>query len=219
MTGAGEGARPEPAAETTSEPEAEMPIEAHGPAAPEQTAASDGEPGTTEPGTTEPGAGVPPYRIDYEITVDGFVDASRLALTWMRTRILVLSAFAAVAGLLLVVFVPTAPGLMLVFFALILVAFIATPAPERWLVRRRAGDAIGTPVTILVTMEGLEVSTPTAGGQITWAGLTEVRDDGRAVVFLRQRAVASWAPAAALGTPERRAEIVRFARGRIAATR
>lgn len=167
----------------------------------------------------EPADDGPPYRIDYEITVEGFVDASRLALTWMRTRILVISAIAAVVGLLMVVFVPNAPGLMLVFFALILVAFIATPAPERWLVRRRAGDAIGTPVTIHVTMEGLEVSTPTAGGQITWAGLTEVRDDGRAVVFLRQRAVASWAPAAALGTAERRAEIVRFARGRIAATR
>jgi hypothetical protein len=170
-------------------------------------------------GASAEGVGGPPYRIDFEITVDGFVDASRLALTWMRTRILVLSAVAAIAGLLLVVFVPTAPGLMLVFFAVILVAFIATPVPERWLVRRRAGDAIGTPVTIRVTTEGLDVSTPTAGGQITWAGLTEVRDDGRAIVFMRQRVVASWAPASALGSAERRSEIVRFARGRIAATR
>jgi hypothetical protein len=217
VIGTGEGERPEASAAeppAAAEPGAEA-------AATELPAAPAAEPPAVE--TAEPAAdadvGGSPFRISYDITVDGFVDASRLALTWMRTRVLVLAAVAAVAGLLLVVLAPDGPGLMLVFFAVILVAFIATPAPERWLVRRRAGDVIGTPVTILVTMEGLDVSTPTAGGQITWAGLTDVRDDGRAVVFLRQRAVAAWAPAAALGTPERRAEIVRFARGRIAATR
>ena len=144
------------------------------------------------------GGGGPPYHVAYEVSVDAFVDASRLALTWMRTRVLLIAAIAAVAGLALLVLVPGSPGLMLVFFALILVAFTATSVPERWIVGRRAGDVIGTPVTVVVDVQGIEVSTPTVGGRVVWSGLTEVRDDGRAVVFLRGRALASWAPASAL---------------------
>lgn len=161
----------------------------------------------------------PPYQVRYTVSVDGLVDAARLAHSGTRNRILILAAAAALIGLVLLVLSPTGSGLMLVFFGVVMTLLIVLRAPERWFVGRRAGAVIGTPVGLVVGVDGIEATTPGASGRLAWSGLTEVRADERAVVFLSGRLLASWAPADALGTRERREAIVAFARARIAAGR
>jgi hypothetical protein len=78
---------------------------------------------------------------------------------------------------------------------------------------------IGTPVRFVVDADGIEATTPGASGRLGWSALTDVRADERAVVFLSGRLLASWAPAEALGAPERREAIIAFARARIAEAR
>lgn len=184
------------------------------PDAPEPSAGGQ-TPDVAEPSTS----GLPSYRVDYVISADAFIDASRLAQAPMRTRILLLCAVVAVAGLVMLVLAPTGPGLMLVFFAVVLTALTVARAPERWVVTRRAGDVIGGPVRLVVGADGISVATHLAEGRIAWSALSEVREDEKTVVFLRGRFLASYAPADAFGSPERRAEIVAFARRRIAASR
>jgi hypothetical protein len=159
----------------------------------------------------------PPYRVDYVVTADAFIDASRLAMAWMRNRILLISAGAAIAGLFLLVFVSTAPGLVLVFFALIMTTVTVTRAPERWVISRRGASVMGTRVSLLIGRAGIQITAPSVSGQIAWSAMSEVRADERAVIFVRDRTLMAWAPAAAFGSAGRRAEIVAFARERIAA--
>jgi hypothetical protein len=175
---------------------------------------------TESPDVPEPpSSSLPSYRVDYVISADAFIDASRLAQAPMRTRLLLLCAVVAVAGLVMLVLAPTGPGLMLVLFAVILTLLTVARAPERWVVRRQAGDVIGGPVRLVIGPEGISVATPTAEGRIAWSALSEVREDDRTVIFLRGRFLASYAPAEAFGSPARRAEIVAFARRRIGASR
>ena len=161
----------------------------------------------------------PSHRVSYTVTVDGLVDAARLAHSGTRNKILLLAAAAAVIGLVFLVLSPTGSGLLLVFFGVAMTVLIVLRAPERWFVARRAGSVVGTPVRLVVDDAGIEAATPSATGRLAWSGLTEVRADDRAVVFLGGRVLASWAPADAFGPPERREEIVAFARARIAAAR
>lgn len=163
--------------------------------------------------------GGPPYRISYTVSVDGLVDAARLAHSGTRNRILLLAAAAAVVGLVFLVVSPTGSGLLLVFFGVVMTLLLVLRAPERWYVGRRAGSVVGTPVRLVIDVDGVEATTPAASGRIAWSGLTHVRADERSVVLLGGRVLASWAPADALGSPERREEIVAFARARIATTR
>jgi hypothetical protein len=178
--------------------------------APEDAAGQDGNGSPAEQ---------PPYQVRYTVTVDGLVDAARLAQSGTRNRILLLAAAAAVIGLVFLVLAPTGSGLLLVLFGIAMTLLLVIRAPERWFVRRRAGAVVGTPVLLVVDGEGIEAATPAATGRLAWSGLTEVRADERAVVFLSGRVLASWAPADALGSPERREAIVAFARARIAAAR
>jgi type IV secretory pathway TrbD component len=163
--------------------------------------------------------GRPPYNVAYTVSVEGLVDAARLAHSGTRNRILLLAAAAAVVGLVFLVLAPTGSGLLLVFFGVAMTLLLVLRAPERWYVGRRAGSVVGTPVRLVVDDAGIEATTPAATGRLAWSGLTEVQADDRAVVFLGGRVLASWAPADAFGPPERREEIVAFARARIAAAR
>jgi type IV secretory pathway TrbD component len=161
--------------------------------------------------------GEPPFRISYTVSVDGLVDAARLAHSGTRNKILLLAAAAAVVGLVFLVLSPTGSGLLLVFFGVVMTLLIVLRAPERRFVARRAGPVVGTPVRLVVDVDGIEATTPAASGRLAWSGLTDVRADDRSLVFLGGRVLASWAPADAFGSPERREEIVAFARARISA--
>lgn len=163
--------------------------------------------------------GRPPYLVAYTVTIDGLVDAVRLAQSGTRNRILLLAAAAAIIGLVLLVLSPSGSGLLLVLFGTVMTLLLVSRAPERWFVARRAGSVVGTPVRLVIGVDGIEAATPSATGRLAWSGLTEVRADDRAVVFLGGRLLASWAPADALGSPVHREEIVAFAQARIAATR
>ena len=55
---------------------------------------------------------------------------------------------------------------------------------------------------------GVDFASPQATGRIAWAALTDVREDARTVVLLRDRILVAYAPVAAFGPPERRAEVV-----------
>jgi hypothetical protein len=166
-----------------------------------------------------PAAEQPPFHVRYTVTVDGLVDAARLAQSGTRNRILLLAAAAAVIGLVFLVLAPTGSGLLLVLFGIVMTLLLIVRAPERWFVSRRAGAVIGTPVRFVVDADGIEATTPGASGRLGWSALTDVRADERAVVFLSGRLLASWAPADALGAPERREAIIAFARARIAEAR
>ena len=155
------------------------------------TAAPDGATGPAD-GSAPPAR--PPYRISYTVSVDSLVDAARLAHSGTRNRILLLAAAAAVVGLAFLVLAPTGSGLVLVFFGVAMTLLLVLRAPERWFVGRRAGSVIGTPVRFVVDDDGIEAMTPAATGRLAWSGLTDVRADERAVVFVSGRVMASGRP-------------------------
>ncbi len=86
----------------------------------------------------------------------------------------------------------------------------------RWWVRRKIGRLLGIDQKITVHDAGLQFESPHTSGQIKWAGLTEIRQSDRAVVFLTHGRVRMYIPASAFASPTERSDMVAFARQQIA---
>ena len=158
----------------------------------------------------------PPYRVVYPITADAAIDAARLVMAPLRRTMLAISLAALGGGVLLTVAGDGRLGPGLALFGVLTIALTVFRGPERMVVNRRAGSLVGGSAELVFGEAGLDVVSPQATGRIAWSALTEVREDARCVVALRDRTLVSWAPVAAFGSAERRAEIVAFARAQIA---
>ena len=166
---------------------------------------------------TTPEGGGPPYRVDYPITADAAIDAARLAIAPLRRRMTFLSLAALVIGAVLVLAGDWTFGPAIVIFGLLTLALTVIRGPERWLINRRGRSVIGGTSELVFDDAGVAFASPQATGRIAWSALTEVRENERTVILLRDRILAGYAPAAAFGPPGRRAEIVAYLRARIEA--
>ncbi len=159
----------------------------------------------------------PPYHVVYPITADAAIDAARLVMAPLRRRMTVLAVAALAGGIVLTVAGDGRFGPGLALFGILALALTVFRGPERMLVSRRAGSLVGGSAELVFGEAGLDVVSPQAAGRVAWSALTDVREDARCVVLLRDRMLVSYAPVGAFGSPERRAEAVAYARAHIAA--
>jgi len=172
-------------------------------------------PSEPEAGADEGGA---PWRVAHEITVDSAIDATRMVTGELRRLMSFVAAGAVIAGIVLLLLgVPTF-GPMVTMFGILTYALWTFRAPERWLLRRRWRSLLGGTQVLEIGEAGILVTNPRASAHVPWSALTEVRAGDRVVVFLRDQAMVAYAPTSAFGTPERRAEILAFARARAGAS-
>ncbi len=135
----------------------------------------------------------------------------------LRRRMTFLSLVALAAGAVLVLVGDWTFGPALVMFGLLTLALTVIRGPERWLINRRGRSVIGGTSELVFGEDGVDFASPQATGRIAWAAMTDVREDARTVVLLRDRILVAYAPVAAFGPPERRAEVVAYIRARLEA--
>ncbi len=161
--------------------------------------------------------GGPPYRVAYPITADAAIDAARLVMAPLRRRMTIVALVALALGVVLCLAGDWTFGPAVAMFGLLALGMTVLRGPERWLINRRGRSVIGGTSQLVLGKDGVDFASPQASGRILWSALTAVREDARTVVLLRDRILVGYAPAAAFGTPERRAEIVAYTRAQIEA--
>jgi len=82
--------------------------------------------------------------------------------------------------------------------------------PIHWLNTWYGRGVIGKPMTLILNEGGIEAETPINTGFVPWSSITGIRWNERVVIGLSDRLLLWYAPMAALGTPERQAEIIAF---------
>lgn len=161
----------------------------------------------------------PPYRVVYPITADAAIDAARLVMAPLRRRMMVIAVAALAGGVVLTVAGDGRIGPGIALFGLLAIALTVLRGPERMLVNRRGGSLLRGHAELVFGEAGVDFASPQAAGRVAWSALTGVVEDARSVVLLRDRALVGYAPTAAFGPPERRAEVVAYIRAQIAAAR
>jgi len=105
-------------------------------------------------------------------------------------------------------------------FALGIVILLAISRPFSVRVARRAqASVIGEIVELTFDETGMSFSSPAASGLVQWSQMTDVREDARTVVFMRDKWLSAWIPVSAFANGGQRREIVSFAEQHIAAAR
>jgi hypothetical protein len=157
----------------------------------------------------------PRYRIHYIVTGETATDAAKLAYRslyrWIRlggAAVIVTSALLFIGGL-------TVFAVILLFLS-VASLLIATDPVQRWFTRREGRSIFGSTLELEIDDDGLHASGITGSGVVPWSGMTEVRQDARTVLFMRDRIPIGYIPSAAFESPAQRAEIVEFALGRVA---
>jgi len=74
-------------------------------------------------------------------------------------------------------------------------------------------------VELALTDEGIAWTGPISSGQMPWASVTEVRTNSRTVLFIGDRLLLAYAPAAAFATPGELADAVAYSRRQVARAR
>ena len=162
----------------------------------------------------------PRYEIEFEMTADGIAEASKL---FQRRQYLLIGAAGvfelAIALVLIAVGAELLIALMVGVVGLFSLALTQTPAILQWRIRRMARSILGTSAKAEVDSAGFTFTNEQSSGRVEWSGLTEVRENDRVVLLMRDRLPYAWIPVSAFGSPDRRDEIVGFMRTRIAAAR
>jgi hypothetical protein len=161
----------------------------------------------------------PPYVVRFTITPTAALDAARLFSARFFSRYVAVLIVVLFVGLAIAAFGNPQVGVWLSLVSLFLLATTRLPPLERWMIGLQMRSLIGGESELVIGEEGLHYRNPIASGDIGWSALTEVRENEKTVVFMRDRLLASYAPSSAFLSPAQRAEAVAFARAKIAAAR
>jgi hypothetical protein len=161
--------------------------------------------------------GEPKFVLRYVMTADELVAANRL----FNRRIYRLQIAGGVVLLVAGVAASLVSGDPATGFGLVvggaLITFLATvDAPTRWLTRRRARSILGSTIELRLGKYGLAYLSELTSGETPWSALSEIRDDGKTILFLRDRILVAFAPASAFASNEQRQEVIAYARRQIA---
>jgi hypothetical protein len=156
------------------------------------------------------------YEINYPVSPDDMVEAARFAggASSRRTKVTSVAAVLLV-GLAGAAFVDPAAGVFAVVIGLLFVVAEVPRAYMRWSARRIMRSVTDGISHVVIDRDGIHFEDPHLSGEISWSKLTEVRENNRTIVFMRDRVLAGYIPVSAFASPDQLAEIVAFARERI----
>lgn len=78
---------------------------------------------------------------------------------------------------------------------------------------------LGEAIELDIGDDGIHCQGPLGTSHVPWSSLTEVRSNESTVIFVRDRLVAAYAPAASFSGAAEQAEVVAYSRDRIAAAK
>lgn len=107
-------------------------------------------------------------------------------------------------------------GLLIAFGAAMFLVGTRFQPLQRWLIARNSRSLLGRTIDISVETDGLRSTGELGTSFFPWSTLTAVRSDARTVIFMRDRVLLAYVPASSFSSPAHQAEIIRYARERIA---
>jgi hypothetical protein len=163
-------------------------------------------------------ADAPRYVIRYKQSFDSALEAGRFFQARLyRAYYIAFGAGLIVGGAVLLIN-PTV-GLFIMAFCGLMLITTRLELLDRLIGQRRFRSVLGQPIQLSLGEEGIFWEGPQATSHIPWTSLTEVRSNEQTVLFVRDRILLAYAPAASFATAEEQAEVVAFSRERIAAVR
>ena len=163
-------------------------------------------------------ADAPRYVIRYRQSFDSALEAGRFFQARLYRAFYIAFGAGLVVGGVVFLINPTVGVFIMAFCGLLLIATRLEPL-DRFIGRRRFRSVLDQPIQLSLGEEGIFWEGPQATSHVPWTSLTEVRSNERTVLFVRDRMLIAYAPAASFATAEEQAEVVAFARERIAAVR
>ena len=132
---------------------------------------------------------------------------------WTRIDVIV-DAVAIVIGL---AFVASGQwlGLVLVVLALVALASTRWRPVQRWLISWRFRSFLGKPTVVTIDDEGVRFANEVGTSVIVWSAITAIRSNDATTIFVRDRTMLGYIPAAAFPSAQARAESIEFAKGRL----
>ncbi len=156
--------------------------------------------------------------IRYTQSFDAALAAGKfLQVRVLRTYYLVFGAGLAIGAV--VSLVNLFGGLFILFFSALMLVTQRVDVLDRLLGRRRARTVLDQPIELEISDDGLLWQGPQGTSHVPWSSMTEVRSNERTVVFVRDRLLLAYAPAASFASAAEQAEVIAFSRERIAAAK
>jgi hypothetical protein len=165
-----------------------------------------------------PRAAAPRYVIRYTQSFDTAIDAGK----FVQARFL--HAYYLVFGIGLVVgafvlFVDLFFGIFILMFSALMLITTRLAVLDRLIGQRRARSVLDQPIELDIGDDGIVWHGPQGTSHFPWSSLTEVRSNEGTVIFVRDRLLIAYAPAASFSGAAEQAEVVAYSRDRIAAAK
>jgi hypothetical protein len=135
-----------------------------------------------------------PIRVEFVITDDDAVDASRAYAGYRSRMALYFGLALAVAGVLLWAFTRDLYYFVLTAVGLIAVAFGRFRALDRAYMRGQPTTRIGTKTEMVLEERGLHFRAGGVAGVVEWSAVTELRDGERSLLMLQGRTPLAYIP-------------------------
>jgi hypothetical protein len=165
-------------------------------------------------GSVQPAA--PRYVIRYTQSFESALEAGKfLQARVYRTYYIVFGAGLAIGAFVSLINVSI--GLFILVFSALMLITTRLDVLDRLFGRRRARSVLDQPIQLSLGQDGIVWEGPQATSHIPWSSLTEVRSNHRTVLFVRDRLLLAYAPAASFRSAVEQADVVAFSRERIAA--
>jgi hypothetical protein len=108
-------------------------------------------------------------------------------------------------------------GLFIVFFNAFMLISTRLDVLDRLFGRRRFRSVLDQPIELDIGDDGILWRGPQGTFDIPWSSLTDVRSNEKTVIFVRDRIISAYAPAASFASDAERAEVIAYSRDQIAA--
>jgi len=160
----------------------------------------------------------PRYVIRYTQTLDSALEASKFFQARLYRNYFIVFGAGLAIGAWMSLFNLTIGLTTMIFCALMLITS-RLDVLDRVFGRRRFRSVLDEPIQLSLGQDGILWEGPQATSHVPWSSLSEVRANERTVLFVRDRILLAYAPAASFASAAERAQVIAYSRERIAAAR